>query len=223
MAKLKRDSKERRPEAVDLLFHEREAYAAGYQYIAGIDEAGRGPLAGPVVAACVILAIDDPIDGVADSKALTAAKRDRAYVEIVARSLSYGIAIVDAETIDRINILQATLLAMRLAHTNLSNKIIPDLVLIDGNTLPRIPDARERALVGGDALCASIAAASILAKVTRDRLMIEASDIYPHYGFASHKGYGSREHLKALQEHGPCPLHRRSFSPVSQTMLLFPE
>ena len=208
---------------VDLFAHERDGYSSGFRCIAGIDEAGRGPLAGPVVAACVVLEVLDPINGVADSKALTPAKRDLLHREITTRCVSFGVAIVDAETIDRVNILQATLLAMRLAFANLANTTSPDLVLIDGNTLPRISNVTERALIGGDAICASIAAASIVAKVTRDRLMVEASDLYPQYGFASHKGYGSAEHLRALREHGPCPLHRRSFGPVSQTSLLFSE
>jgi len=208
---------------VDMFFHEREAYLSGFRYVAGIDEAGRGPLAGPVVAACVVLSQDDPIDGVADSKVLTAARRDVLHAQIIARSMAYGIAIVDPETIDRVNILQATLLAMRLAHANLLQTICPDLVLIDGNALPRIGNVQERALVGGDGLSASIAAASILAKVTRDRLMIEAAKTYPQYGFESHKGYSCTQHMTALREHGPCPLHRRSFSPVSQTALQFPE
>lgn len=206
---------------IDLFLHEREAYLSGFRCVAGIDEAGRGPLAGPVVAACVVLSQQDPIDGVADSKTLTAVKRDVLHGHIVTRSLAYGIAVVDPETIDRVNILQATLLAMRIAHANLLHKICPDLVLIDGNTLPRIANVQERAIVGGDGLSASIAAASILAKVTRDRLMIEAAQTYPQYGFESHKGYGCAQHLTALREHGPCPLHRRSFSPVSQTSLQF--
>ena len=208
---------------IDLFFHERQAYASGFRCVAGIDEAGRGPLAGPVVAACVVLSQEDQIDGVADSKALTAAKREALHTQIVARAVGYGVAIVDHETIDRINILQATLLAMRLAHANLLDKICPDLVLIDGNTLPKIVNVQQRAIIGGDGLSASIAAASILAKVTRDRLMIEAAKTYPQYGFDSHKGYGCAQHLTALREHGPCPLHRRSFSPVSQTALQFPE
>jgi ribonuclease HII len=217
MARLKRDVQSQ----IDLMLHEREAYAAGFRCVAGIDEAGRGPLAGPVVAACVVLSIEDPIDGVDDSKALTASKRESCYIEIIARSMAYGIAIIDADTIDQINILQATLLAMRTAHANILHKICPDLVLIDGNTLPKIVNVHERALVGGDAKSASIAAASILAKVTRDRLMIEAAKTYPHYGFDSHKGYGCPQHLAALRDHGPCPLHRKSFSPVSQTALDF--
>lgn len=181
--------------------------------VAGVDEAGRGPLAGPVVAAAVILDDLHSIRGLADSKALTPLKRARLYDEIRAKALCCCVAEATVEEIDRLNILQATLLAMRRAVEGLRLK--PAKVLVDGNRLPALPMLAE-AVVGGDAKVASISAASILAKVTRDRWCEAFHQEYPAYGFASHKGYGTAEHLAALREHGPCPAHRRTFSPVAQ-------
>ena len=181
--------------------------------VAGVDEAGRGPLAGPVVAAAVILDERQPIAGLADSKKLTAARRDQLYDEIRAKALCCCVAQASVEEIDRLNILQATLLAMQRAVAGLRLK--PGLVLVDGNRLPLL-EMRAEAIVKGDAKVAAISAASILAKVTRDRGLELLDQRYPQYGFARHKGYGTAEHLQALRVHGPCPEHRRSFAPVAQ-------
>ncbi|ADU99238.1 ribonuclease HII [Alicycliphilus denitrificans] len=185
--------------------------------VAGVDEAGRGPLAGPVVAAAVILDDQQPIVGLADSKALTAARRERLFDEIRAKALCCSVAEASVEEIDRLNILQATLLAMRRAVQGLRLK--PTLALVDGNRLPRL-DMPAEAIVKGDARVAAISAASILAKVTRDRWCAELHAQYPQYGFAGHKGYGTAEHLAALQAHGACPQHRRSFAPVARALAL---
>ena len=181
--------------------------------VAGVDEAGRGPLAGPVVAAAVILDDRQPIAGLADSKKLSAARRDQLYDEIRAKALCCCVAQASVEEIDHLNILQATLLAMQRAVAGLRLK--PGLVLVDGNRLPLL-EMRAEAIVKGDAKVASISAASILAKVTRDRGLELLDQRYPQYGFARHKGYGTAEHLQALRVHGPCPEHRRSFAPVAQ-------
>lgn len=183
--------------------------------MAGVDEAGRGPLMGPVVAAAVILDELNPIKGLADSKKLTALKRERLYDEILAKALCHSIALATAEEIDQINILQATMLAMKRAVEGLRLK--PNKVLVDGNRLPTLVILSE-AIVGGDALVPSISAASILAKVYRDRWCAEFHLEYPQYGFAGHKGYGTAEHLAALREHGACPQHRRSFAPVAEVL-----
>ena len=183
--------------------------------VAGVDEAGRGPLAGPVVAAAVILDERAPIAGLNDSKKLTAARREKLYDEIRAKALCCSIAIASVEEVDRLNILQATMLAMQRAVEGLRLK--PVCVLVDGNRLPRLEVPAE-AIVKGDALVASISAASILAKVHRDRWCEEIDRLYPQYGFAAHKGYGTALHLSALQAHGACPEHRRSFSPVAQVL-----
>ena len=180
--------------------------------MAGVDEAGRGPLAGPVVAAAVILDALNPIEGLADSKTLTALRREKLYDEIHARALCCSIALATAEEIDRLNILQATLLAMKRAVEGL--RLTPHKVLVDGNRLPALVILAE-AIVKGDALVPAISAASILAKVYRDRWCAEFHLEYPQYGFAGHKGYGTPEHLAALQAHGACPQHRRSFAPVA--------
>lgn len=179
--------------------------------LAGVDEAGRGPLAGPVVAAAVILDEQKPIRGLADSKKLSARQRERLYDEIRARALCCSIAQASVEEIDRLNILQATLLAMRRAVIGL--RLRPTKVLVDGNRLP-VLDVLAEAVVKGDALVPAISAASILAKVHRDRWCAELDARYPQYGFASHKGYGTQAHLDALRLHGACPEHRRSFAPV---------
>jgi len=183
--------------------------------VAGVDEAGRGPLMGPVVAAAVILDDLHPIKGLADSKKLTALRREKLYDEIRAKALCFSIAQASAAEIDEINILQATLLAMKRAVEGLRLK--PAKVLVDGNRIPTLVIVAE-AIVGGDALVPAISAASILAKVWRDRWCHEMDLAYPHYGFASHKGYGTAEHLAALRQHGACPEHRRTFSPVAQVL-----
>lgn len=183
--------------------------------IAGVDEAGRGPLAGPVVAAAVILDDRNPIRGLADSKVLTARKREKLYDEIRAKALCCSVAEASVDEIDQFNILQATMLAMRRAVEGLRLK--PSLVLVDGNRLPVLA-MRAEAIVKGDSKVAAISAASILAKVTRDRWCAELDAQYPQYGFASHKGYGTAEHLLALQTHGACPQHRKTFSPVAKVL-----
>jgi ribonuclease HII len=181
--------------------------------VAGVDEAGRGPLAGPVVAAAVILDDRAPIKGLADSKALTALKRERLYDEIRAKALCCSIALASVEEIDKLNILQATMLAMQRSVEGLRLK--PTKVLVDGNRLPSLKVLAE-AIVSGDALVPAISAASILAKVTRDRMLEELHAQYPDYGFDRHKGYGTAQHLKALETLGPLAVHRRSFAPVAR-------
>jgi ribonuclease HII len=183
--------------------------------VAGVDEAGRGPLAGPVVAAAVILDDVQPIRGVNDSKKLSPTRREALFDEIRAKALCCCIAEATVEEIDELNILQATMLAMRRAVEGLRLK--PSQVLVDGNRLPvlKVP---AQAIVKGDAKVASIAAASILAKVHRDRLCLQLHQAYPHYGFDAHKGYPTADHLAALAQHGACPQHRRSFGPVRQAL-----
>ena len=183
--------------------------------VAGVDEAGRGPLAGPVVAAAVILDELQPVRGLADSKTLSAARREQLYDEIRARSLAFSVAEASVEEIDRLNILQATMLAMRRAVEGL--RLPPALVLVDGNRLPVLKVPAE-AIVRGDSLVAAISAASVLAKVTRDALCAELHRSHPQYGFAAHKGYPTPEHLSALRQHGACPAHRRSFAPVQMVL-----
>ena len=183
--------------------------------MAGVDEAGRGPLAGPVVAAAVILDDLNPIKGLADSKKLTPLRREKMYDEIRAKALCCSIALATVEEIDALNILQATMLAMKRAVEGLRLK--PNKVLVDGNRLPALAILAE-AIVKGDALVPSISAASILAKVYRDRWCAEFHLEYPQYGFAGHKGYGTAVHLAALREHGACPQHRRSFAPVAEVL-----
>jgi len=192
---------------------EREHYAAGVNHVAGVDEAGRGPLAGPVAVAAVILPSGFWRPGLNDSKQVQPDDRERLYNEILTNALAWSIQVVPVEIIDKINILEATRLGMRDALRALSPA--PDLALIDGWSLPDCP-VPQRNLIGGDALSASIAAASILAKVQRDRLMVELDPLYPGYGFARHKGYYTPEHLDALNRLGPCPLHRQSFAPVRE-------
>jgi ribonuclease HII len=179
--------------------------------VAGVDEAGRGPLAGPVVAAAVMLDELQPIKGLADSKALSPRRRERLYDEIRAKALCCGVAEASVEEIDRLNILQATLLAMRRAVEGL--RLRPQLVLVDGNRVPTLA-MPAHAVVKGDARVQAIAAASILAKVHRDRLCEQLHERYPQYGFAAHKGYPTEQHLQALREHGACEQHRRGFAPV---------
>lgn len=183
--------------------------------MAGVDEAGRGPLAGPVVAAAVILDDLNPVRGLADSKVLTALKRERLNDEIRARALCCSVGVASVEEIDQINILQATMLAMRRAVEGL--RLLPARVMVDGNRIPvlRVPAV---AVIGGDALVQAISAASIIAKVHRDHLCLELDRDHPQYGFAAHKGYGTPEHLDALRRHGACAHHRRSFAPVREAM-----
>ena len=183
--------------------------------VAGVDEAGRGPLAGPVVAAAVILDDLAPIKGLADSKKLTERQRERLYDEIRAKALCCSVAQASVTEIDTLNILQATMLAMRRAVQGLRLK--PVKVLVDGNRLPSL-DVMAEAVVGGDALVPAISAASILAKVTRDRLLMDLHERQPGYGFDRHKGYGTAQHLEALRRLGPLPEHRRTFAPVAQCL-----
>ena len=183
--------------------------------LAGVDEAGRGPLAGPVFAAAVILDDLHPIQGLADSKKLSARRRDVLYDEIRAKALCCSVAQASVEEIDALNILQATLLAMRRAVDGLRLK--PSKVWVDGNRLP-VLDVRAEAIVQGDAKVPAISAASILAKVERDRWCLGIDAEYPGYGFARHKGYGTADHLQALREYGPTPWHRKSFAPVAQSL-----
>ena len=181
----------------------------GFAAVCGIDEAGCGPLAGPVYAAAVILNPDDPIEGLNDSTKLTEKKREALYPQIKERALAWAIASATAQEIDEINILQARLLAMRRAVEMLSIK--PDQALVDGNRDPDIPGVPSLLIVGGDGKSASIAAASILAKVTRDHAMLELDKQYPQYLFAKHKGYPTKLHVEKLLEHGACPEHRQTF------------
>lgn len=201
--------------------HERALQEQGIFFVAGVDEAGRGPLAGPVVAAAVVFrdAGDIP-PGLNDSKKLTSKKRDHLFEILTSHpSILWAVSVQDAAVIDRVNILQATHLAMRAACTTLPSPA--GHALIDGLPVPDFP-LPHTALVGGDALSFSIAAASIIAKVTRDRLMEQLDDQYPGYGFGQHKGYGTATHLRALHGLGPCPIHRRSFAPVAQRELFLP-
>lgn len=193
---------------MELLDFDREYWNKGAGLLCGVDEAGRGPLAGPVCAAAVILPDDAELPGLNDSKKLTDKKRRELYDIITEQALSWSVALVDEKTIDEINILQATFLAMEQAVAGLT--VEPDLVLVDGNREPPLP-MKTQCVVGGDGKSASIAAASILAKVTRDRLMEELDGQYPQYGFAVHKGYGTKRHYEALRTYGPCPIHRQSF------------
>jgi ribonuclease HII len=184
-------------------------------HVAGVDEAGRGPLAGPVIAAAVILDPENPVIGLKDSKQLTPSRREALYLEITQKAIAWEVGRAGVEEIDRLNILQATLLAMRRAVVRLSPPA--RYVLVDGNQCPQL-DCPVEAVVGGDSTIAAISAASIIAKVTRDREMVEMDRCYPGYGLARHKGYPSREHLLALQRLGVTPLHRRSYAPVRKLL-----
>lgn len=203
-----------------MLLHEREAWSQGYLTLAGVDEAGRGPLAGPVVAAAVVIPRDvleaehtRLFSGIADSKTLTAKRRESLFARLSEESsVARGVGLADVAEIDSLNILRATHLAMKRAVEALDRAV--DLILVDGRPVPGLPFA-SRAIVKGDAQSLLIAAASIVAKVTRDHLMDELDRQYPRYGFARHKGYGTAEHLAALREWGPTPVHRRSFAPVA--------
>ncbi len=203
--------------ARDPLERERRIWHGGIMHVAGVDEAGRGPLAGPVVAAAVILPHELYITGVKDSKRLSPEQRDCLYDGIVSRAVAIGTGVVDHEQIDRVNILQATFQAMRLALQALT--VHPGHVLVDGNRFVEY-DIPWTAIIDGDAICHTISAASIIAKVTRDRIMLEYDNLYPGYGFARNKGYGTLEHRTAIQRLGTCPIHRRTFvhlSPISSS------
>ncbi len=194
-----------------MLHFERAAQAQGFHQVAGVDEAGRGPLAGPVVAAAVILA--SPVTGINDSKQLTWEQRERFYEVLMEGGHSIGVAIVPADIIDQYGIQQANYQAMAQALDAVTP--VPDYVLVDGFRVPGLRAPQER-IVKGDSRSQSIAAASVIAKVTRDRMMLEYDEAWPAYGFAAHKGYGTEAHLKAIETHGPCPIHRMSFAPLRQ-------
>ncbi len=189
--------------------YEQKAVDAGYKVICGIDEAGRGPLAGPVHAAAVVLPIGLEIEGLNDSKKLTEKKREQLFDIICEKAIDYSIGVATEQEIDEINILNATFLAMHRAVEGL--KIKPDYALIDGNQYPKIPFVMEETVVKGDAKSMSIAAASILAKVSRDRFMLEKAREYPQYQFEKHKGYGTKVHYEAIRQYGPSPIHRHTF------------
>lgn len=187
---------------------EENLYSKGYKFVCGVDEAGRGPLCGPVVAAAVILKKDDKIEGVNDSKKLSEKKREEVYERIMEKALAVGVGMSDVDVIEEVNILNATKMAMRQAIDNLKQQ--PDYVLVDGNQWINI-DIKGETVVHGDAKSESIAAASIVAKVTRDRMLIEWDKEYPEYGFAKHKGYGTKAHVEAIGKYGLTPIHRPSF------------
>jgi len=195
----------------EMLTLEKKLRAGGIKTIAGVDEAGRGPLAGPVVAASVILPENPGLLGLDDSKKMTPKKREEMFERITKTAVTWGIGMSDNDEIDEIGILEATMRAMRQAVKNM--KKIPDIVIIDGNKTPGL-NCRERAVVNGDAISLSIAAASVIAKVTRDRIMIEMDSMFPGYGFSRHKGYGARMHAEAIRKLGPCDIHRFSFKLV---------
>ncbi len=201
------------------LKEEQNLFKAGFKFIGGIDEVGRGPLAGPVVAACVVYSRDfsfsnEKLGLIKDSKKITEKRREELYGVIKDEFCEVGVGICDHITIDRINILQAAFLAMKKAIGALRQK--PDFIVLDGRfPIPNI-SLKQKSVIRGDELIFSIAAASIIAKVTRDRIMREMHQLYPQYGFAQHKGYGTKLHLKTLQEYGPCPIHRKSFNPVKR-------
>lgn len=193
---------------MDMLEYEKKLYNSGFKYIAGIDEVGRGPLAGPVYAAAVILPVGEIIDGINDSKKLSEKKRESLYDIIAEKAICWATASVEPDVIDEINIRQATHLAMKNAVDNLDTKA--EFLLIDGND--KIPfDYPYEYLIKGDRRSQSIAAASIMAKVTRDRYMKQMAEVYPEYYFEKHKGYGTKIHMEAIREHGICPLHRKTF------------
>jgi len=201
--------------ASDPLFFERSARASGFTCIVGLDEAGRGPLAGPVVAAAVALPEGLRIPGLTDSKQVPEEDRERLFEVIRKQAVCYGIGIVHERTIEDVNILQATIIAMEQALQALSPR--PDYLLLDALTLPRVP-LPQKPLIKGDSRSHSIAAASILAKVTRDRLMMELHEKFPQYNFRKHKGYGTAEHLALLRKHGPCDAHRKTFNPIARML-----
>ena len=198
---------------------EEDIYLKGAQSISGIDEAGRGPLAGPVVVACVVMPRDSMIEGVNDSKKVSEKKREKLYDEIIQEAIAYGVGIISQEEIDKINILNATKEGLTLAIKEMEKDLKekqrgfekPEIILVDALTKIDTDHIPYRSIIKGDAKSYSIAAASIIAKVTRDRIMREWDEVYPMYGFAKHKGYGTASHIAAIKEYGLCPLHRRSF------------
>ena len=200
-----------------MLRYETEAKEMGYQRIAGVDEAGRGPLAGPVVAAAVILPHGIAIKGLTDSKKLSPQSREKFFPQIKSLALGYGVAVVPEDVIDKINILQASLLAMKLAVEKLTDT--PDCLLIDG-IHPITFASYQRTIIEGDGLSLSIAAASVLAKVTRDNLMAEYHNEFPQYGFDQHKGYGTKLHRDRIKQFGPCPIHRKTFKGVREFVVV---
>lgn len=212
---VQKDEKEKK-RTESLWKHEREAQEKGFRSVAGVDEAGRGPLAGPVVAGAVILPPEGLPSGINDSKKLTPSKRDELFDKIREKALAVGVGQASVAEIDQLNIYRAAQLAMERAIGALGMK--PDYLLTDAMPLPALKAIPQKPLVHGDALSLSIAAASIIAKVTRDRLMVELHRRYPAYGFEGHKGYGTEEHMNALENHGPCPEHRLSFAPVMETL-----
>lgn len=193
----------------ELKKYEEKLYSNEIKYIAGIDEAGRGPLAGPVVVGIVILPKDSMIEGVNDSKKVSEKKREKVYEEIINQAIDWSVGIVDQKEIDEINILNATKKALTIAISNLKTK--PDLILVDALTNIDTQGIKYKSIIKGDSKEYSIAAASIIAKVTRDRIMRQWDEIYPQYGFAGHKGYGTAKHIAAIKENGPCMLHRKTF------------
>ena len=213
-----KENKERRVETIkekelerltNLKSMEKELYDKGFEYICGIDEAGRGPLAGPVVVAGVIMPKDSMIEGVNDSKKVSEKKREKLYDVILEEAISYSVAIVGQDVIDEINILNATKQGVTTVVEELDVK--PNLILVDALTHINTKGIPYDSIIKGDAKCYNIAAASIIAKVTRDRIMREWDEIYPQYGFINHKGYGTAKHIEALKEYGPCSIHRRTF------------
>jgi ribonuclease HII len=197
---------------MDLFAFDKIFYSKGLRFVAGVDEAGRGPLAGPVVASAVVFPKNCIIDNLNDSKKLSPKKREILFKIIKEKALFYAISVIDSNIIDKINILQATLLAMKDSILQLEKK--PDICLIDGNCKVKELDIAQETIIGGDAKSAVIAAASILAKVTRDTLMDEYAKEYPLYGFEKHKGYGTKKHIEAIKGYGICPIHRKSFVPI---------
>lgn len=194
---------------IELKKMDKEFYDKGVKYVAGIDEAGRGPLAGPVVVASVILPQDSMIEGINDSKKISESKREKLYEIITKEAISYGVGIIYQEEIDEINILQATKKGLTEAIKQMNIK--PNIIMVDALSGIDTLGIPYKSIIKGDAKCYSIAAASIIAKVTRDRIMREWDKVYPEYGFGSHKGYGTAKHIAAIKEFGPCPIHRRTF------------
>lgn len=213
MIKCQQDETIEKKRIQQLLVEEEKLWKKGYLLLAGIDEAGRGPLAGPVVAAACILPAKFDLSGLNDSKMLTESKREKLFIQIQTQAVDYAIGSAEPAEIDVLNILQATKLAMKRSIEGLT--VRPHYLLIDALNLPNV-QLPQFGLIGGDRLSASIAAASILAKVTRDRLMVELHSLYPEYMFSKNKGYGTNEHMQVLKHLGPCPLHRKSFAPVKQ-------
>ena len=191
-------------------------FGKGYKAVCGVDEAGRGPLAGPVVAAAVILPENFDLDGLDDSKKCSPELREEIFQAVIELGVPCGIGIIDNKVIDQINILKASLMAMRKAVMDLGQQ--PDFVLVDGNQMIPKLSYPQMSVIGGDSRCKAISAASIMAKVTRDRIMMKYDELYPAFSFAQHKGYGTEQHLAELKQHGPCDIHRRSFRPVAELL-----